>query len=57
MLAQLELKDIKLHPDRTYRGSIPKISQLAKSLAKANGLLQPIGVDKDNFLIFGLRRL
>lgn len=50
------VKGVKLHPGFFYRESLGDISKLMKSMDKSHGLLHPIIVDKDHFLIVGRRR-
>lgn len=51
----LPLTEIKIYPER-QREDYGKIGQLAESIAK-HGLIQPIVIDDDNYLVAGGRRL
>src|SRR2546421_8267923 len=57
MILDISIKDVRLHPDRFYRRNLPDLDKLAESMAGLNGQLQPIWIDEQNYLIFGLRRL
>jgi ParB family chromosome partitioning protein len=51
------VSDVRLRPDRFYRKSPAEIDKLADSMVGPNGQLQPICVDEQDYLVFGLRRL
>ena len=50
----MKISDIKI--EERFRKDLGNLSDLAESIA-AQGLLQPIGIDDNNTLVFGLRRL
>ncbi len=54
MLKSLKTSEIKV--ETRFRKNLGNIKELAESI-RENGLLQPIGINKDNQLVFGLRRL
>lgn len=54
---KIEIADISLGDTKRYRSELKNIAKLAKSMSKPNGQLQPICVDCNGELIFGLRRL
>jgi len=51
---QIKIKNIKI--GTRYRKDMGNLQELANSIKK-QGLLQPIGIDKDNMLVFGQRRI
>jgi len=51
---QIKIKDIKI--GTRYRKDMGDLQKLADSIKK-QGLLQPIGIDQNNVLVFGQRRM
>lgn len=52
----IKISLIKRHPDYVYRQLI-NTEDLQKSMSGPFGLLQPIGIDQNDFLLYGLRRM
>jgi ParB-like chromosome segregation protein Spo0J len=57
LVKKFPVDKVKFHPDWPYRKEKGFLDGLTKSLGGKNGILQPIGLTRDHFLVYGSRRL